>query len=385
MGDVRRRDDLEGHGLVRGLRAGQGLPLVAARPVAEYPRRIARYRPARDVLADGELAAREVGDVARGVGVAPVLRAEVEELEPGLELGEVRRLVPDEEGLQLAGGEEPGELGGDRGAAGVVGGKGKGRQGLWEDRSVAPDHQHLGWHELCEQPGHVDHPLDVGDGNAGGEREDLALAGRLVAIFDVDLHLQWQLRDRLRIPEVVAEEVAVRIARDVLEIPIGDVRRVGRRSPGDVLVVPLHHARSAGEADAGDVRVAAPVFRVDVQLVEGRRAAEAQVRIVRQDRVAGVGDRAVDYPLVRTEDAALANGAHGGLPHQLGDEFTRLLDRLLAWPRLRAGRRRAPADHRVPGTAAWPRSPWWPPLPAWSSAAQQPPRAGSVFRWHRAR
>src|SRR5207245_4676435 len=30
-------------------------------------------------------------------------------------------------------------------------------------------------------------------------------------------------------------------------------------------------ARSAGEADAGDGRVAAPVFRVDVQLVEGRR------------------------------------------------------------------------------------------------------------------
>ncbi len=81
--DVRHlggRQDLVRHGLA-GLRRGPRQPLVAARAVADEPRRGPVDGAGLQVFSQRHLGTGEVGEVAPVVGVCPVLRADVEELQ----------------------------------------------------------------------------------------------------------------------------------------------------------------------------------------------------------------------------------------------------------------------------------------------------------------
>jgi hypothetical protein len=87
------RQDLERHRLAP-LGVAHRQPLVAARAVAEQPRRVALDPAGLEVLADRGLGAGEVAQVALHVGVGPVLRADVEEVEAAPEVVEVPGAVP---------------------------------------------------------------------------------------------------------------------------------------------------------------------------------------------------------------------------------------------------------------------------------------------------
>src|SRR6266496_3690862 len=79
-------------------------PLVAALPVADEPGRQPSHGAALQVLVYRHLRAGEVGDVPARVGVGPVLRTYVEELQATPELVQTTRPVPDEERFELVGG-----------------------------------------------------------------------------------------------------------------------------------------------------------------------------------------------------------------------------------------------------------------------------------------
>ena len=95
-------------------------PLVAAGPVPHQVRRDAVDVAGLQVLAQRQLAAGEVRDVAAAVGVRPVLRADVERLQALLEVGQVLRLHPGEERVQLLGRRVAGVLDRQRGAGRLV-------------------------------------------------------------------------------------------------------------------------------------------------------------------------------------------------------------------------------------------------------------------------
>ena len=114
-----RRQDLVRQRL-RPVAGGRRQPLVATLPVADQVRREAVDPAGLQVLAQRQLAAGEVRDVPGAVGVRPVLRADVEAGQPAAEVGEVARLQPLQEGVQLLGGGVAGVLHRQRGAGGGV-------------------------------------------------------------------------------------------------------------------------------------------------------------------------------------------------------------------------------------------------------------------------
>ena len=95
-------------------------PLVAARPVPHQVRRAAVDVAGLQVLAQRQLAAGEVRDVAAAVRVRPVLRADVERPQALLEVGQVLRAHPGEERVELLGRRVPGVLDRQRGAGRLV-------------------------------------------------------------------------------------------------------------------------------------------------------------------------------------------------------------------------------------------------------------------------
>ena len=152
------------------------------------------------------------------------------------------------------------------------------------------------------------------------------------------------VRDLRRVGRVECQE-------DFL-VDVGDVERVDGRAPAGGLVATLDDARGAGEADAGDVHHAGDD---EVNLVEGRRLVEREVRVVDQHRQTVVGLRAVEDPPV--------TAGLGGIE----------LERLLEQRDLRE--RRAQVDQRrleVPGRSCRPAALRRPAAPA-SRGERLPP------------
>ena len=234
----------------------------------------------------GSSAAGEVGDVAVDVRVRPVLRAEIEVLEPLLELVEGGRAVPDPEGVELP----------CRSPAGVLDAQTDRVRRIGEvdghDRTVvAPRHHQrqaavertdLGVHEVVGDP--VPHLVDE------------------IGLGDQHQRLGLPLESRGH------GHAGSRVERQPLLIDVGDVHRVGGGAPADPRVAAEHDAGHAGEGDAEGVhrRPAVAVGAGDhteVRLVERARVAEGEVGVVGEDRPAGVGDLAARHPPVAAAPA----------------------------------------------------------------------------------
>ena len=103
------------------------------------------------------------------------------------------------------------------------------------------------------------------------------------------------------------------VTADMLEEEVGHVGVQVGEPPGDVGVVTDHHTGHAREGEARDVERAARPDHVAVQadLHPDAGDADAEVRVVGQQRLAGGRVRAVDDPAVAADAAAVA--------HQLRD------------------------------------------------------------------
>ncbi len=127
----------------------------------------------------------------------------------------------------------------------------------------------------------------------------------------------------------------VRVAVEALEVEVGDVGAEVREPPGDALVVADDHAGEPRERVAADVEpaVVAQLGAVQAHLRPDRRHRGAEVRVVREQREARLGERAREHPRVRSEVAAL--GAE-----QLGDAVEEGAQRRQRRGDGRGGRRR---------------------------------------------
>src|SRR6266545_3264489 len=206
-----RGEDLVGDRLP-GLALADREPLVAAGAVAHEERRQAVDGAGLQVLAQGQLARREVGDVAVDVGVDEVLAAHVEVLQAPAEVAQVPGVVPDEEGVGLPGRAEPGVLHAEGGARRLV---------ELDDRAVvAARHDQGGGRDRAAWRDHGD--------VVGPARPRVVLAEHL-GVGD----------DRLQPALVQGCQAARRrrVGADLLEVGVGHVQGVHGRAPGDEAVV----------------------------------------------------------------------------------------------------------------------------------------------------
>ena len=225
------------------------------------------------VAANGHLSADEVGHVTRVVCVDPVLGAEVEELQSLLEVLQVFGLVPQTEGIELAGGTVA--------------------------RVLDAECRHHG------------------AGRTGGEQLD---HGPVVAAWDDDRKCRYAAtRGRLgqRAPcvgkeppgdqihrlGIALEQRCHRQARVVehhqFDKGVGDVHRVGGRAPVNMLVVAEHDPRQAGEAAAEDIQSGC----FEAHRVERRRGIQLEVGVIGNNRQAVLTQRPGDTPLIGADRA----------------------------------------------------------------------------------
>ena len=101
----------------------------------------------------------------------------------------------------------------------------------------------------------------------------------------------------------------VRVDGEPLLEHVGDIHRVEGRAPSGVAGVAEDHERNAREAGADDVE--AGVAGPQMVLVEGRRRAESEMRVVGEQRPAGDGVGSVDRPFVAA--ARIVGAPHGGV------------------------------------------------------------------------
>ena len=134
------------------------------------------------------------------------------------------------------------------------------------------------------------------------------------------------------------------VVRHPLEVQVGDVRAEVGEAPRDVGVVADDHAGHTGEGEPGHVERAVRGDRRAVQphLHPDAGDADAEVRVVGQQRLPGLGVRAVDDPAVAADPVALAHqlrqvGQHAVQGRQLV-ALARRVRRPLRVPRTSRGR-----------------------------------------------
>ena len=281
MRHFRRRHDLVGNRLI-GLRMRHRQPVVVrgAGSVADHERR--RAEPLAEVLqvvADRIFGAGEIRDVAGGIGVGKVLRAEIEIAQRVLEIAHVLRAVDQLERSQF---ERRAPAGvGDGQAAGVARSQclpgqrtAAGRADLY-DRPVVP-----------ARHDHGDRTIGVTDGIVA--RDAVGLARR--HLVDVET-LEHPLHRLLHAVVHDRRGQAVAVDDEGFQERVGHVHRVDRAAPADVAVATLDDARRARHADTRDIEA---VAGNQVHLHEDRWQRQGQVRIVGDDRLAGCGVGAAD-------------------------------------------------------------------------------------------
>jgi putative FmdB family regulatory protein len=139
---------------------------------------------------------------------------------------------------------------------------------------------------------------DLGHDRAGLGREDLEVDG--VGAVDEDrLHAPLE-----REPLLPAQVGAV--GEHPLQREVSDVRAEVREPPRERVVVADDHSRQAGERESGDVEgaVRRELHAVQAHLEPDVRLVEREVRVVGQDRLAGVRVLARDHERVRADAVA---------------------------------------------------------------------------------
>jgi len=115
-------------------------------------------------------------------------------------------------------------------------------------------------------------------------------------------------------------------AAGVFDVDVLDGGAEVGESPGDVVVVADDDEGNAGEGDSGDVEIAgggggfstlasklAGDPDLEIGLVPDAGNGVGEVHVVREERLAGGGVGAGDYPLVRAGEAVVADGVAEGL------------------------------------------------------------------------